>query len=394
MDALSVKMDPDVAAIAEIDAVPTILSLICQVTGMGFAAIARVTDDQWILCSARDEIGFGLPPGGELKLETTICHEVRQCRQPVIIDHVAQDEIWRHHHTPAMYGFQSYISMPIMLSDGSFFGTLCAIDPNPARLRTPEVTGMFTLFAQLIASQLDSADRVEKSQAALLDERATATLREQFIAVLGHDLRNPLAAIDGGARLLERETLSERGTNILALMRQSVTRMSGLIDDVLDLARGRLGGGIALATRRSELLGPVLDQVVAELRSGHPGRVLVTEFDVATAVSCDRSRLAQLFSNLIGNALTHGEAGTPVAVAAEARDGCFSFSVANQGQPIPPHVIEKLFEPFSRGEPGESQKGLGLGLYIAWEIARAHGGRLEVKSTVEETRFTFRMPLG
>ena len=115
---------------------------------------------------------------------------------------------------------------------------------------------------------------------------------------------------------------------------------------------------------------------------------------VPTSNSVVSTRLAQLFSNLIGNALTHGEAGTPVAVAAEARDGCFSFSVANQGQPIPPHVIEKLFEPFSRGEPGESQKGLGLGLYIAWEIARAHGGRLEVKSTVEETRFTFRMPLG
>jgi signal transduction histidine kinase len=394
MDAVSLKIDPDVAAIAQIDAVPTMLNLICQVTGMGFAAVARVTDEQWIACSVKDEIGFGLLPGGELELQTTICHEVRQCRQPVIIDHVAEDETWRDHHTPARYGFQSYISMPIVLADGSFFGTLCAIDPDPATLRTPEVTAMFALFAQLIAFHLDSMAKVEQSQAALLDERATATLREQFIAVLGHDLRNPLAGIDGGVRLLERETLSERGLGVLALMRQSVNRMSGLIDDVLDLARGRLGGGLSLGHRRSELLGPLLDQVVAELRSAYPGRSIETRYDLAAAVPCDRSRLAQLFSNLIANALTHGAADAPVVIAAETSDREFRFSVANAGEPIPPDVIERLFEPFYRGDARKGQRGLGLGLYIAWEIARAHGGTLEVKSTSEETRFTLRVPLG
>jgi hypothetical protein len=82
-----------------------------------------------------------LKPGGELKVETTICHEIQQSREPVVIDHVAEDDSWRHHPTPAMYGFQSYISMPIILADGSFFGTLCAIDPRPAHLRTPEIIG-------------------------------------------------------------------------------------------------------------------------------------------------------------------------------------------------------------------------------------------------------------
>src|ERR1700744_3361162 len=105
---------------------------------MGFSAIARVTEDRWITCSVRDEILFGLVPGSELKVETTICHEIRQSGDPVIIDHVALNPAFANHHTPAMYGFQSYISVPILRRDGTFFGTLCAIDPNPHRLETPE----------------------------------------------------------------------------------------------------------------------------------------------------------------------------------------------------------------------------------------------------------------
>jgi GAF domain-containing protein len=236
----------DIATISNIDAVPSILKVICQTTGMGFAAVARVTEGRWIACSVLDQIDFGLKPGGELKVETTICHEIRQSREAVVIDHVADDEAYRHHHTPAMYGFQSYISMPIFRRDGSMFGTLCAIDPKPHVLKTPGVVGMFKLFAEMIAYHIDSTDRLATSEANLLDERQTAELREQFIAVLGHDLRNPLASIDAGAHILLRTPLNEKATSVVMAMRTSVTRMSGLINDVLDFARGRLGGGFAL----------------------------------------------------------------------------------------------------------------------------------------------------
>jgi GAF domain-containing protein len=149
----------DIAAVDKIPAVPTILEVVCRTTGMGFAAVARVTEDRWIACSVRDEIAFGLQPGGELKVETTICHEIRQSGQPVIINDVAEDPLFCHHHTPALYGFQSYISMPIVLPDGRFFGTLCAIDPRPARLDKPEIISMFKLFAELVAFHLNALDR-------------------------------------------------------------------------------------------------------------------------------------------------------------------------------------------------------------------------------------------
>jgi signal transduction histidine kinase len=389
---MKTDLSADIAAVQGIAAVPRILEVVCRSTGMGFAAVARVTEQRWVCCAVRDEIEFGLVPGGELEVKTTLCHEVRQSHEAVVIDNVAEDATYCGHHTPAKYGFQSYISMPIVLSDGTFFGTLCAIDPRPARLDTPQTIGMFKLFAELIATHLEAADRLAVTEARLLSERETSELREQFIAVLGHDLRNPLASIAAGARMLTKEDQKEAASEILGLMQKSAARMSALIDNVLDFARGRLGSGIALK-RSPQSLEPVLNQVIAELRAGSPGRKIETTFDLTRAVDCDGGRIAQLFSNLLGNAVTHGTAERPIRVRATTQDGKLELSVANAGEPIPSEAMERLFQPFYRLAEQGSQQGLGLGLYIASEIARAHGGRIDVTSSPAETRFTFRMPL-
>jgi signal transduction histidine kinase len=380
------------AAIARIDAIPTILEVVCRTTGMGFGAVARVTEDRWVACAVRDQIAFGLEPGGELEVATTICDEIRQNGQVVVIDHVAEDATYCRHPTPAMYGFQSYISVPIMLRDGTFFGTLCAIDPRPTRLDTPETVGMFKLFADLIAFHLDAQAKLEKSETALSDALDAAALREQFIAVLGHDLRNPLASIDGGARLLLQTPLNEKARSVVGLIQGSVGRMAGLIDDVLDFARGRLGGGLAVERSAAEPLAPVLEQVVAELRSANPGRIIEADFKEVGVVSCDRARIAQLLSNLASNALTHGDPGAAVRVRALTSEGIFELSVANAGDPIPPATLEHLFRPFFRASTRPSRQGLGLGLYIASEIAKAHGGTINVASSSDQTRFTLHMP--
>ncbi|HEV7873350.1 MAG TPA: GAF domain-containing sensor histidine kinase, partial [Enterovirga sp.] len=338
-----------VAAITRIDAVPMILEVVCRTTGMGFAAVARVTEDRWIACAVRDEIRFGLQPGGELDVATTICDEIRGSRQPVVIDHVAEDRAFCSHPTPALYGFQSYISVPIVRPGGAFFGTLCAIDPRPARLNSPETIGMFKLFAELIASHLDAHDRLATSEAALLGEREGAELREQFIAVLGHDLRNPLAAIDAGAKMLLRTPLNEKALRIVGLMQSSVGRMAGLIDNVLDFARGRLGEGLTLNRTADAPLEPVLNQVVAELNAAWPDRKIDTFFALERPVDCDQGRIAQLFSNLLANALIHGAADRPIRVRALTEGGAFELSVANTGDRIPAVALERLFRPFTRG---------------------------------------------
>lgn len=384
----------DIEAVQRIDAVPRILEVVCRTTGMGFAAVARVTDQRWVCCAVRDDIEFGLVPGGELEVETTICHEILQSHEAVAIDHVAQDAVYAGHHTPERYGFQSYISIPITLSDGSIFGTLCAIDPRPARVDTPETIGMFKLFAELIAFQLEAAQRLATSEASLLSERQGSELREQFIAVLGHDLRNPLASINAGASMLLKTPLNDKAKAIVGLLNASVGRMSGLIDNVLDLARGRLGGGIPIDRDADGRLEPVLAQVVAELQSSSPDRVIQSDFALDRPVSCDRPRIAQLLSNLLGNALTYGAKDQPIRVRAATTGGLFTLTVANAGEVIPPDALERLFQPFSRGDGRANRQGLGLGLYIASEVARAHGGELAVASSAVETKFTFTMPLG
>jgi signal transduction histidine kinase len=383
----------DIAAIARIEAVPTILDVVCRTTGMGFAAVARVTEDRWVACGVKDEIAFGLRPGGELEIATTICNEIRESREAVVINNVAEDGHYCGHPTPELYGFQSYISVPIILPDGRFFGTLCAIDPRPARLETPEVTGMFKLFAELIAFHLNALEQVAASEARLLDEQRTSELREQFIAVLGHDLRNPLAAISAGVDLLFKTPLNDKALAIGAIIRGGTARMSNLIDDVLDFARGRLGGGLAVSRAAADPLEPGLRQVIAELQASFPDRTILTSIALDKPIFCDPVRIAQLLSNLLANALTYGAAGMPVEVTAATDAGCFALAVSNAGNPIPPAALEQIFQPFSRGAVRPSQQGLGLGLFIASEIARAHGGTLDVKSSPESTRFIFRMPL-
>jgi signal transduction histidine kinase len=388
-----VSIAEDVETIGKIDVVPMILEVVCRTTGMGFAAIARVTEDRWVACAVRDEIAFGLNPGGELELGTTICAEIRRSGQAVVIDHVAEDALFRGHPTPAKYGFQSYISQPIFRG-GEFFGTLCAIDPKPARLKNPEVTGMFKLFADLIAQHMDTQDRLARSEAELLGERHAAELREQFIAVLGHDLRNPLASIQAGGRLLARTSLDARALSLVSAMQASVLRMAGLIDDVMDFARARLGGGFEIERRIAPGLEETIAQAVDELRLANPDREIVAEIALAEPVACDSGRVAQLLSNLLGNALRHGAESGAVTVQAWTADGRFTLSVANTGPAISPERQAVLFLPFERAEHHHGQQGLGLGLYIAAEIARAHGGELGVTSDDAETRFTFTMPVG
>jgi signal transduction histidine kinase len=142
-----------------------------------------------------------------------------------------------------------------------------------------------------------------------------------------------------------------------------------------------------------EPLKPMLEQVTDELRASHPDRIIETDFSQMAPVTCDRSRIGQLLSNLIANALTHGAEDGPIRVATSVVGGMFDLSVSNLGKPIPPETIKDLFKPFFRAAVRPSLQGLGLGLYIAAEIARAHGGTLSVASSAEETRFTFRMPV-
>ncbi|MCT8950691.1 MULTISPECIES: GAF domain-containing sensor histidine kinase [Pseudomonas] len=383
----------DIEAIRSIDAVPVILSMVKHITGMRFAAVARVTENNWVACAVDDSIDFGLKPGDELVLESTICHEIRQHKQPVIFGHASLHPIFSLHHTPRTYGLESYISIPIVKADGEFFGTLCAIDSVPAKLDEPAIAKTLTLFAQLIAMSLDTQTRLHAAKVELDTANELGRLREQFIAVLGHDLRTPLSAIRMSADLLETKVEDKRSLNFIAAIRNSSVRMGVLIENILDFARGRLGGGIPVQRKLVDDLQRTLRMTLEEVQVSHPQATFIHRLDVPTGVYCDALRISQLLSNLLGNAVTHGSISEPIVLNAWAENDEFVISLTNQGTPIAPHLIPLLFEPFSRSEAGQRCEGLGLGLYIASQIATAHNGSLSVTSDSESgTCFVARFP--
>ena len=229
------------------------------------------------------------------------------------------------------------------------------------------------------------------AESSLTDEKALSALREQFIAVLGHDLRNPLSSVISGASFLASVLQEEQEKKVIAMIQKSGRRMADMIEDILDFARGRLGSGMQVNRQLTET-GPALMHVVNELRSTYPARIIETEFNITEPVNCDVPRISQLLSNLLANALTHGSQDAPVYVRAFHDKGSFELSVSNSGVPIPAVALKRLFYPFTREYAQPSQSGLGLGLYIVSQIALAHQGVLTVSSDEQETRFTFRMP--
>lgn len=394
MDDLPEAIGRDLVAIGRISAVPSLLKIICAQTGMGFAAVARVTENNWTACAVQDDIQFGLAIGGQLDVNTTLCIEARAARRPVAFDRASSDPRYCDHPTTKLYRIESYISVPIVRVDGRYFGNLCAIDPQPHQVSDARTVAMFESFAQLIAHQLEIEDLQMATEDALRSERSNAERREQFMAVLGHDLRNPLASLSAIGELFSRRTAEpefvQAGKRILATTR----RMAELIHSLLDFARGRTGENLVIAPEEAKDLEASLSHVVGELRQAHGDRRIVEDVQLREPVWCDTPRIQQMLSNLLGNALTHGAPDEPIVVKAWTNQGWFMVSVTNSGEPIAPADIGKIFEPYWR--PAQSkhrEAGLGLGLHICSLIVKAHGGTLQVTSTAAlGTQFIARIP--
>ncbi len=234
---------------------------------------------------------------------------------------------------------------------------------------------------------------IEDKKRAEAEIEAGLMLREQLLAIVGHDLQNPLAAIlFDSQRILKRDGITPAEGRSAARIASSAGRMSRMIAQLLDLSRARMGGGIPLDLQTASL-SDVCRRVIEELEVANPQRVILYEEAAELAARIDPDRIAEVVSNLVGNAIQHG-GKSPVTVRLVEVERHAALEVHNQGEPIPEEILPHLFDPFRRGKREAKASSLGLGLYIAQQIVAAHEGTLTVTSTVEDgTRFTARLPL-
>jgi PAS domain S-box-containing protein len=254
--------------------------------------------------------------------------------------------------------------------------------------------GYAWVFARAVPIVRDGTAREWIGTMTDITERvAIERAREEFMAVMGHDLRSPLSAISLGAEALRHLELEPPYGGVVDEICNSSRRMAALIHDLMDLARGRLGGGIPVARQACDL-EKLCAQIVAEMTRAHPLRMIGAVAHGDCTGEWDPGRLGQVLTNLIGNAVAHGT--DPIEIAIDAHGKDVLLIVTNRGPTIPRDVQATLFQPFAGArKPGNvvsNSGGMGLGLYIVNEIVRAHGGTITVSSEASRTTFMVRLP--
>jgi signal transduction histidine kinase len=402
----------DIENVQRIPIVSTMLDVICRVTGMGFAAIARVTQDRWIACSVRDEIEFGLKPGGELKIETTICNEIRNSGQAVIIDHVSESDDFRNHHTPLMYGFESYISVPIMLKTG-FFGTLCAIDPKPAQLNNAKTIGMFKLFAELIAFHLQSMDVMERSYTAVTElNRHLADSQDenrQYKYISDHNLQEPLRKIMMFSTMLVNATEIrdvDKAKDLALKINSNAQRFSMMIKDLSEFSKLNPENAIFEPVDLNRTVENIGLQLQAQLDAKN-GRIDTGNLPLVFAV---QGQMEQLFYHLVRSVLQYSSKEEPLfihvystgailvqqheALGLADKTDYVEINLETNGIGAERTQLDKIFDLFAPVPFNQKLEGGGIGLAYCRKIIRNHGGNITAQpGPGTGTIFSMTLPL-
>lgn len=293
-----------------------------------------------------------------------------------------------------MYGIESYIAVPLNRRDGSYFGTLCALDPLPASHLSEDNFAMFELLASLISYELEEQDNenlrralAESLAGQLQEAQLQAEEREKMMAILGHDLRNPLTAIKLSAEAIVM-TAAPQDVNPLAMqIVSSASRMGRMITDLLDFTRARFTGTMAL-NRASVNMRVVCEKVVQELQIANPRRRIRLISSIDGAGEWDGDRVAQVVSNLVSNALDYGSEEATVDVILDGDVEMMKLSVENKAPDLSVETMKTMFEAFHGGAAMDGRsRGVGLGLFIVQQILLAHGGQVTVSSQEGSVRF-------
>ncbi len=363
-----------------------VLALVEAVSQADCAALVLPADGEQLEIAA----GIGLDDAAQERIEGGLCAEAMAAGEV----RLAPDP-----GPPFPRGTRLGAAAPI--ATGATRGALClgtrggALDEHALLLlRAAADRAGFLLERERLARERDEAAAAVRRAEEEFERRRRAV--DTILGIVGHDLRNPLGAVHMSAALLmKRGGLEGWQARTVERMRSSAGRMGRIIADLLSYTRTRLGTGIPIQRRETEL-GELVRRVVDELRAGNPDREIEVVAEGDLTGTWDPDRLEQVASNLVSNAVDHGDPGTPVRVELAGGAGEVLITVRNACPEMPPEVLAHLFEPFSRPPDERSRKasGLGLGLYISREIVRGHGGEITAAFRDGETIVTVRLPRG
>ncbi len=429
-----VRGNSGVHAIEQISFIPKMLKTIQGITGMGFVALARVTKDEWTACEVFDTINFGLKRGEGLEVQTTICHEILHSHQFVAFDNAETDPVYRDHHTVRIYGIKSYISIPVYMEDGRFFGTLCAVDREAGNVNNEKVINLFELFSQLVSSKLTSIELLEKNEYELvrqknvsialreeikakikelerttkdLDEHglrlleSSSIIRKQdetiekmsreiqsFSYVTSHDLQEPLRKIQLFCEAIyekEKDKLNPESLFYFERIVNAATRLRALMSDLLSLSEHSKDLHVFESCKLDELIELVKTDLQTEITE--------TNARIETLVSCEIQaipfQIRQMFFSLFTNALKFIKAGEypQIRISSECGKGremkhpalkpdwdyCH-ITFSDQGIGFDQRFAERIFRMFERLKDDKLIKGTGMGLTIVKRIVDNHDG--------------------
>jgi signal transduction histidine kinase len=314
-------------------------------------------------------------PQARVSLGSLKAGQIALNREPTVIQNVIGDPQVQDQEWAEREGLVSFAGYPLIVGQ--------------------RLVGVVALYTKVeLSENMTSAIATIAGQIAIaVDRDASERFRELFIGILGHDLRNPLNAVLMAQHLL-LETAPEAEKRLLLRLGSSAKRMERMITQLLDFTRARSGGGIALSREASDL-GLICAQTVEELKTSNPQRRIEMTFAGDARGHWDTDRMAQVFSNLIANAVAYGSRDTAVEIGLTASASEVVCTVRNFGLPIPVELVPYLFDPFRRAHHAKaaSAQGLGLGLFICQQIVAAHGGKTVVESSeAKGTLFTVTLP--
>lgn len=400
----------DFSAVKKISIVPSMLDTICRLTGLGFAAVARVTQDRWLACTVLDQVNFGLKEGAELKIETTICNEIRDSRKAVVIDHVDEDPEYFNHHTPKLYGLQSYISFPIILKNGEFFGTLCAIGTEPALLNDAKITGTFKLFAELLSFHLQSIDLMEKSFDVLQDTKrrlaSSHTENQHYQQITQHNFQEQIRKINLFSDILLNSTVEADTTELREAARKintSARELSNLVHHINAFSELSVSDEAFVSVDLNRLLGDVCQKFQNE----SPHAPVTFSHDQLPVVQGQAGQLHALFYQLIsymaaigsGNAselktsvnkLSPAEVNASLPLDKSLLYAELSFEYRNRE--VEEHHLDHIFDIIVHAKEALHADRYESGLAASRKIIEAHKGYIHAGIVPGKT-LTFRVAL-